>query len=229
MSCPAAEEFTRTGRLWLRSVLGADELSCLRDLANPGHRRAAGPGARLDGHSPLFQAVAQSSFTRHIRQIFPAMRPVRLVSFDKTTDGASGPNWGVPWHQDRVIAVKARHDLPGFHRWSLKQGIWHCEPPAELLGRMLFARIHLDPSTDRNGAMEIAPGSHREGRIHNRNAEAAAARYPSELTLAQAGDVLVLNMLTLHRSGPARDPSGRLTLRVDYAPCALPPPLDWAA
>ena len=220
MTADFQQDFARTGRLWLRGALSGAELSTLRELATMGGR----PGARVAADSPLFTAIARAPFSREINRIWPNMRPVRVVNFDKT----AGANWGVPWHQDRIIAVKERHDLPGFANWSRKGDAWHCEPPLDLLNRMLFTRIHLDASTEENGAMEIAPGSHTETRVPSDMAEATAARYPSELTLAQPGDVLVLNMLTLHRSRPATVNTGRQTLRVDYAPEPLPEPLDWA-
>lgn len=45
---------------------------------------------------------------------FPNLRPTRVVTFDKSETA----NWGVPWHQDRVIAVQERHDVDGFENWS---------------------------------------------------------------------------------------------------------------
>jgi hypothetical protein len=213
-------DFARSGRLWLRGALAGAELQTLRELSGLGGR----PGARVEAQMPLFKAIAEAAFSRKIRRIWPGMRPVRVVDFDKS----SHSNWSVPWHQDRIIAVKARHQVAGFDNWSCKHGTWHCEPPEALLHGMLFTRIHLDASTEHNGAMEIAPGSHREGRVSGDGAEATAARYPTEPTLAQPGDVLILNMLTLHRSRPATTDTGRHTLRVDYAPGPLPAPLDWA-
>lgn len=151
------------------------------------------------------------------------MFPVRLVSFEKNED----TNWQVPWHQDRVIAVRDRHDVPGFGNWTQKNGVWHCEPPLSLLQDMLFVRVHLDDSTTTNGAKEIAIGSHR-GAVAAAEASHKAATCQQELTLAAAGDVLVLSMLTLHRSRPSQDATPRRVLRVDFARCDLPKPLQWA-
>lgn len=101
------------------------------------------------------------SLEHNSRRFLPNAKPVRVVVFDKTPQ----QNWGVPWHQDRVIAVKARHDVPGYHNWSQKCGVWHCEAPSAVLGQMLFLRLHLDPTDAGNGAMEIALGSHRAGAV----------------------------------------------------------------
>lgn len=186
----------------------------------PGGR----PGARLALNDMAPDMLGQATpLTRRIAQILPGAQAVRVVAFDKTQDS----NWGVPWHQDRVIAVADRHDLPGYGNWSQKAGIWHCEPPAEILHQMLFVRVHLDNTDGENGAMEIALGSHHKGTIPADQAHAVAERTTTEACLAQRGDVLILNMLMLHRSLPSKRPSSRRTIRVDFAAVALPPPLRW--
>lgn len=55
-----------------------------------------------------------------------------------------------------------------------------------------------------------------------------AARCVTEDCAARRGDVLLLNMLVLHRSKPATDTRPRRVFRVDYAAVGLPPPLEWA-
>jgi ectoine hydroxylase-related dioxygenase (phytanoyl-CoA dioxygenase family) len=153
------------------------------------------------------------------------MRAVRVVAFDKNPVA----NWGVPWHQDRVIVVKERADISSFSNWSCKSGAWHCEPPLALLDTMLFVRVHIDPSTAENGAMEIALGSHHAGKVRAENANEIAANYETELTVADPGDVLILAMLVLHRSLPSKSKDGRRALRIDYASQPLPEPLAWAS
>ncbi len=56
-------------------------------------------------------------------------RLVRILAFDKTL----AANWGVPWHQDRTIAVKQRVAIDSFGPWSVKAGVPHVEPPPALL------------------------------------------------------------------------------------------------
>lgn len=205
----SAESLAATGRLWLRDALTEVELAPLDGLKH---------NARLATLSAL------GPLTKLIHTLLPSAQPTRAVAFNKTPEA----NWGVPWHQDRIIAVKARHDIAGYTNWSAKQGQWHCEPPLALLQNMLFVRLHLDPCDASTGAMEIALGSHVEGAVVATQAEATANRYPLELCTARRGDVLILNMLTLHRSLPATIATTRRTLRVDYTAAALPPPLQWA-
>ncbi|OUS18415.1 hypothetical protein A9Q97_01020 [Rhodospirillales bacterium 47_12_T64] len=215
------KEFERDGRVWLRNAIPSNELKNFKELSSLDGR----PGARIPGNSPLYRAIEAASFNKVIRTAWSGMRPIRLISFDKNADA----NWGVPWHQDRVITVKDRVEMSGYSNWSRKSGTWHCEPPAKFLGSMLFVRVHLDRNTAESGAMEIALGSHREGKVPAGSAASTAACYEAELTAAEPGDVLVLAMLTLHRSLPAEFEIDRHVLRVDYSPFQLPEPLEWAS
>ena len=158
-----------------------------------------------------------------IRAHWPGMTPVRGVVVVKTRS----QNWGVPWHQDRIIAVRDRVDVDGYGAWSRKDGIWHCAPPLSVLAHMLFVRVHLDDTTAENGAMEIALGSHRAGAVPTGEAEAVAGRFDTEITEARAGDILVLHMLILHRSPPSQSGAPRCVLRFDLADRSLPHGLSW--
>ena len=162
---------------------------------------------------------------RVIQQLDPNAKPVRVVAFNKSEDA----NWGVPWHQDRVIAVSQRTEIAGYRNWTEKSGAWHCEPPRHVLDQMLFVRVHLDDTNASNGAMEISVGSHLDGIVPAAHAEATARKHPVEICEAERGDVLILKMLTLHSSKPAKVRSGRRVLRVDFASSPLPKPLTWQA
>ncbi|MBV1867049.1 MAG: phytanoyl-CoA dioxygenase family protein [Marinosulfonomonas sp.] len=159
-----------------------------------------------------------------VHGVEPRAKPVRIISFNKSET----TNWGVPWHQDRVIAVKQQHDIHGFGNWTRKSGIWHCEPPQESLDRMLFVRLHLDDTDATNGAMRVAVGSHRTGIILSAESEAAANRFPLEICDAKRGDIMILKMLTLHSSKPSKVTTQRRVLRIDFASFDLPEPLKWA-
>ena len=101
-----AERLDKEGRVWLRNAVPSHELECLKELSQQGGQ----PGARIDHGEGLFKALADASFNRLIKASWPTMRPVRLVTFNKDKN----TNWGVPWHQDRVITVNDRTDTPGF-------------------------------------------------------------------------------------------------------------------
>jgi Phytanoyl-CoA dioxygenase (PhyH) len=90
-----------------------------------------------------------------------SISPVRVLLFDKTP----AANWAVPWHQDRTVVVKERHDVAGFGPWSVKDGVDHVEPPISVLEGMLTLRLFVDDCGDDNGPLEVTIGSHRFGRL----------------------------------------------------------------
>jgi ectoine hydroxylase-related dioxygenase (phytanoyl-CoA dioxygenase family) len=202
------------GRVWFRDALDTGDLTALTAAANTEAR----PGQRLLLEPPpALKALAQ--------QLLPGARPVRVVAFNKTETN----NWTLPWHQDRVVALRDRIETPDFTNWTNKAGIWHAEPPIELLQRMMFARIHLDPANIENGCLQLALGTHTRGKIAASNADAVANAAPIENCVAQRGDVLFAKALILHRSPPSRTSAGRRAIRIDYCAEDLPPPLEWAA
>ena len=214
------DEFEQYGRVWLRGAVSDADLELL-DQATADNTKA---GQRLDSSSALDTVLSKnSSLLTSIQRLDPMAVPVRTVAFNKF----EGANWGVPWHQDRVIAVNDKVNIEGYHNWTKKSGTWHCEPPEAVLDSMLFVRVHLDDSNESNGAMEISVGSHIGGIVPSAKAEKTANTYPIEVCDAKRGDVLILKMLTLHCSKPATIQSGRRVLRVDLSSSALPPPLFW--
>jgi hypothetical protein len=207
--------------VWLRNALDDHELAALDKITEAGGR----PGGRLDWAQPE-AAAALAPVTDRIRaNALPGARLTRVVWFNKDASA----NWGVPWHQDRIIAVAARQELQGFTNWSQKAGIWHCEPPVEIFATMRFVRVHLDDCNAENGAMEIALGSERTGGVPESAAAETAAGFPSELCTAERGDIQILPMLVLHRSRPSQSATPRRALRLDFASQSLPPPLEWHA
>lgn len=212
-------ELDRAGRVWLRDLVPSDALARLA-AALP---ETSGPGARIAPDTQAWAMVRDGLWSDAVAALLPGARPVRVLSFSKD----AGTNWGVPWHQDRVITVATRDDRAPVAKWSRKGSAWHCEPPVDVLGRMLLVRIHLDANHPENGAMQIARGSHRRGLVPAGEAQAVAEAHEIETCSAAPGDVLVLPMLTLHRSGAATDPAPRGALRIDYAAGDPPAPLRW--
>jgi len=215
-------EYKTTGHIWLRSVVPPQDIAQLKALLSEDHNHQA-LSRRSNNQTELFSFISQAQFTKTIQAAWPNMRPVRLVTFEKNTE----TNWSLPWHQDRVIAVQDKIETDGFSNWTKKSGVWHCEPPVTTLEKMLFVRVHLDKNTKTNGAMEIALNSHSKGKILASQATETAQKHTTEVTTAEAGDVLVLPMLTLHRSLPSETKECRQTLRIDFACDPLPNPLKW--
>ncbi|MGV3623693.1 MAG: phytanoyl-CoA dioxygenase family protein [Archangium sp.] len=172
-------------------------------------------GRRLHGVPGLDALLSRSSLV--------AGRPVRAILFDKTRES----NWSLGWHQDRVIAVKARVDTPGFGPWTMKNGLHHVAPPIELLSRMVTLRIHLDDVTDGNAPLRIAPGSHRLGRINDADVKSVVARCGTFTCLAKRGDIWAYATPILHASAASTSTSRRRVLQVDSSADELPGDLEW--
>lgn len=208
-------ELEQEGRVWFRRALSAADLVALDETATVEGR----PGERIARLQGLAEVDALA------RRLLPGARPVRIIAFNKT----EANNWTLPWHQDRVVALRARVETPGFTNWTNKSGIWHAEPPIELLKRMIFARVHLDAADADNGCLQLALGTHARGKIAAADAESAAATAPTEDCIAARGDVLFAKALILHRSSPSRADAPRRAIRIDYCADDLPDALQWAA
>lgn len=120
-----------------------------------------------------------------------------------------------------------RLEVPGFGPWSIKAGMPHVTPPPALLARMITLRVHLDPVPRSNAPLLVAPGSHRLGRIAEKDIAEAVARCGAAACLAEAGDAWAYSTPILHASEAASVPARRRVLQVDYAIDALPGGLRW--
>jgi hypothetical protein len=212
-------------------VLAGEELRALRAAvenlnAGEGLRvRAGAPFAARNALTllPEARAVVRGALTGLARAVLgPDARPVKATLFDKTP----AANWNVGWHQDVTIAVQEQRPAPGFGAWSVKAGVPHCQPPAEVLARMLALRLHLDDCPDENGALRVIPRSHASGKLDAAGLREWLAR-PAAACPAAAGDVLLMRPLLLHASAPATRPGHRRVLHVEFAAEPLPHPLDW--
>lgn len=217
----AAETLAREGAVRFdRAALGvlAPLEACLNEVA----ARAA--GTRLWDRPGLATLLGQDGVIGGIAgQLRPGARPVRALLFNKTPE----TNWALGWHQDRVIAVRARHQVTGYGPWTVKAGVPHVQPPFALLEAMITLRIHLDPVGGDNAPLLVALGSHRLGRVGDEaiaDAVAAATILPC---LAEGGDIWAYATPILHASDAARCPGRRRVLQIDYSAASLPLPLAW--
>lgn len=147
---------------------------------------------------------------------------VRAILFDKIP----AANWMVPWHQDRVIAVTTRLEVKGFNAWSRKAGVWHVQPPVNVLENMLAVRVHLDDCGPDDGGLRLLPGTHRFGFL-NDTAEYSKSNVIEVGCQSPAGGIVVMRPLILHASSPALSPRHRRVIHIEYAAAELPGGLEW--
>ncbi|QGQ21304.1 phytanoyl-CoA dioxygenase family protein [Gimesia benthica] len=151
-------------------------------------------------------------------------QPVSLVSatlFDKRP----GANWFVPPHQDLQVPIQGRIEDEDWKNWSLKAEQQYVEPPLNVFQQMLAVRVHLDECPGENGALEVVPRSHRR-----RLTEDEVALIPEQefqLCPVDAGEVLLMNPLLVHRSRSSRLPLRRRVLHVVYCAAVLSEGLAW--
>ncbi len=119
---------------------------------------------------------------------------VRGLYFDKPPE----QTWALPWHKDLTITVREDCEVPGYSTPRQRAGVWHCEPPLDVLEAMLTLRIHLDAATADNGPLEVLPGSHRTGK------SLVIDAFTPLRVLVQAGDVFAMRPLLVHCSGRSR-------------------------
>jgi hypothetical protein len=110
---------------------------------------------------PEVMDFAQSPVVRDL--VEPVLGPrafvVQSLFFDKTPEA----NWNVAWHQDLMVPVEAKVGDTQYGPWSLKDGVWHAQPPVAILEGMLTVRLHLDDCLEDNGPLRVLPGSHTSG------------------------------------------------------------------
>ncbi len=186
----------------------------------------SGPGVRNLLDYPLLRAVAESPAIQLLvtASLGPGARVVRGILFDKT----SAANWKVPWHQDVTIAVSERVEADGFGPWSIKAGVLHVQPPAEVLERMISVRLHLDDCPEENGALRVIAGSHRAGKLTDHETRMAVEQSTGVVCEVRPGGALLMRPLLLHASSSARVAGHRRVLHFDYAWGDLPGGLSWA-
>jgi ectoine hydroxylase-related dioxygenase (phytanoyl-CoA dioxygenase family) len=210
----------RGGFALVPGVFGLDEIEVLKGFFAQtnivrAERRGATYGARnLLDLAEIRQVAASPVLATHLLPLLgPDFRVVRGIFFDKTL----GANWPVLWHQDLSLAVKNRHDMPGWTGWSVKRDVLHVQAPADILARIVTIRMHLDDCPAENGALRVIPGSHTQGLLSRDVIRSAVATRSVEVIVAAAGDVLLMRPLLLHGSSPAKAPSHRRVLHLEFA------------
>lgn len=170
------------------------------------------------------QTLARSKPVREVMEsvLGPKCFGVRGIFFNKTQSS----NWNVAWHQDLTISVRERKEVHGFGPWTTKAGVWHVQPPAEVMGRILAIRLHLDESGLGNGPLRVVPGSHQEGRLSTREVT-RRAKGKTVTCAVPKGGALLMRPLLLHASSACVIPTPRRVIHLEFAADELPDGLEW--
>ncbi|WP_367317780.1 phytanoyl-CoA dioxygenase family protein [Microbulbifer spongiae] len=149
---------------------------------------------------------------------------VRVILFNKTEE----TNWFVTWHQDRTVAVSEKFEKENWQPWSIKDGIYHVQPPVEVLNQMVTFRIHLDNTDLENGCLKVLPNSHKLGILDHAAIQEYTKNHDFVTCKAPAGSALVMRPHILHSSSRGSNPSQRRILHLEYSSYTLPAGITWA-
>lgn len=122
--------------------------------------------------------------------------------------------------------VQERREVRGFGPWTVKAGIVHVQPPAEVLSRILAVRLHLDESGEENGPLRVIASSHGQGRFSAEQVAEWARRGSITCTLPRGG-ALLMRPLLLHASSACLVSKPRRVIHLEFASDELPDGLKW--
>lgn len=148
---------------------------------------------------------------------------VRALFFDKTPD----KNWYVTWHQDKTVTLNKKVDLKGWHTWSLKDGVYHVQPPVSVLDNMLTLRLHIDSSDQENGCLKVIPGTHKHGILNQGEIDNIVGNSTAISCEVEASDVVIMRPHVLHSSSKASKPHHRRVVHLEYSSYELPEGVTW--
>jgi hypothetical protein len=148
---------------------------------------------------------------------------VQCTLFEKSSER----NWLVPPHQDLSIPVRRKVEAPGLSGWSKKEGVLYVQPPVEVLEQLVAVRIHIDECGPEHGPLRVVPGSHRLGRVGEKDISAIREESGERECVVGRGGALVIRPLLLHASSKATAPNRRRVLHFLFGPGELPLGLEW--
>lgn len=228
----AARHLAEDGHTALPGIFSAEEIARLlhtiesADDGSTNFRRTQDVFAirNLLGEIPqLREQLLTLKLRKLLAVLFPNATPhlTKAIYFDKP----AGSNWLVAWHQDVMIAVDERQEIPGYGPWSTKGVETAVLPPRHILEGIVTLRLHLDDCNATNGALRVVPGSHRHGVIAN---EQHSNFTPHATTCAvPAGGIMLMQPLTLHASNRSTSARPRRVIHLEFSAAELPEGLDW--
>ncbi|MBD2767907.1 phytanoyl-CoA dioxygenase family protein [Hymenobacter sp. BT664] len=202
-------------------------LQCIEGApaSGPNFRRSQAVFAirNLLGEVPELGPLLDTAALRALlTQLFPeGCQLVKAIYFDKPALS----NWLVAWHQDLMINVDGRVELPGFGPWTSKPEGTSVQPPVAVLENMCTIRIHLDDCDASNGGLKVVAGTHQHGVLPPATLPALT---PAAVVCAvPAGGVLLMRPLLLHASNRSTSARPRRVIHLEFASTELPGGLQW--
>lgn len=147
---------------------------------------------------------------------------VKSIYFDKPATS----NWVVPYHQDLTINLSEKIITDSFSNWTSKHNQVSAQPPISILENIFTIRIHLDDTTQENGAVKIIPRSHLKGIIQLTNNE--IDKNEEFICEVSKGSIMLMKPLTLHASTRTTNNKRRRVIHIEFSNQKLPNNLQWS-
>ena len=145
-------------------------------------------------------------------------------------DSAPLKHWAAPLYWQPTTSAVETYAIAAASATNLPVGanplVFVAMTPCRVVD-MLTLRVHLDPVSETNAPLLIAPGSHDRGRIPVSDIPGVVSQCGVVSCLAEAGDIWLYATPILHASDTAVEPQHRRVLQVDYAVGQLPGGLQW--
>jgi len=144
----------------------------------------------------------------------------KSIYFDKPEKS----NWFVSYHQDLTISVDKKVELKNFQNWTNKQNQFAVQPPTEILENNFTIRIHLDKTTNENGALKVINKSHKKGvyRIENLDLKIET------VCEVERGGIMIMKPLLFHASNKTTNNERRRVIHIEFSNQELPNGLEWS-
>lgn len=199
----------------MESVFSCEEMVELLEALKSISLVRSRAGARHAMHNQSVAAFARDPRLLGLARsvLGPIALPYRATLFDKS----STANWLVAWHQDTALPLLKRDEKPGWGPWSVKGGVVYARAPADVLGKVLALRVHLDDCTKLNGPLRVLPGTHRHGVLTDERTTVLAREVMPVECAAVRGGVLAMRPLLVHASSKSQCDVPRRVLHIEYA------------
>lgn len=146
----------------------------------------------------------------------------KSIYFDKPEKS----NWWVAYHQDLTISVDKKIKLEQFENWTHKQNQFAVQPPLHILEDNFTIRIHLDTTTEENGALKVINQSHSNGIVRTEDFDFKNKK--ETICEVRKGGIMVMRPLLFHASDKTSNNQRRRVIHIEFSKQKLPKDLGWS-
>lgn len=200
-----------------------DKIKRVLDQSLPQSRTSFARRQLLKTVPELKDILLNKNLRRIVRAMDEKAFLVKAIFFNKPPEA----NWYVTWHQDRAINVQEKLETEGYTGWTQKNEVISVLPPAEVNHNCFSIRLHLDETTEANGALKVLPGSHKKP-LTDEEIQLISANSVPVITEMLPGGVHLMKPLLLHASAKSKSQKQRRVIHLEFASVELAEGLQWA-